>query len=87
MSTVTCTAGGSVCSRIGPVKDLVVAATFSDVAQAELARERLGLEGIQSFVFDQQTGGVMPYMVGSLGGIRLEVAPGDLEKAKEILGS
>ena len=69
------------------MNDLVTVATFSDVPQAELARERLALEGIQAFVFDEQTGAVMPYMVGSLGGIRLQVAPPDLTRAKEILGS
>jgi hypothetical protein len=69
------------------VSDLITVATFPDVPQAELARERLGLEGIQAFVFDEQTGAVMPYMVGSMGGIRLQVAPGDAEKAREILGA
>ena len=66
--------------------DLVTVATFPDVAQAELARERLELEGVQAFVLDEQTGGVMPFMVGSIGGIRVQVAPGDAEKAREILG-
>lgn len=69
------------------MNDLVVVTTFADVPQAELACERLILEGIQAFVFDQQTGGVMPYAVGVLGGIRLEVAPGDVERAREILGA
>jgi hypothetical protein len=69
------------------VSDLVTVATFPDVSLAELARERLELEGIQAFVLDEQTGAVMPFMVGSIGGIRLQVAPGDAERAKEILGS
>ena len=69
------------------METLITVATFADVPQAELARERLGLEGIQAFVFDEQTGAVMPYLVGSMGGIRLQVAPGDADKAKEILGS
>ncbi len=69
------------------VNDLVTVATFPDVPQAQLARERLALEGIEAFVFDEQTGAVMPYMVGSLGGIRLQVAPPDVTKAREILGS
>ena len=38
-------------------------------------------------MFDEQTGAVMPYMVGSMGGIRVQVAPGDAERAREILGS
>lgn len=66
--------------------DLVTVATFPDVAQAELARERLELEGIRAFVLDEQTGGVMPFMVSSIGGIRVQVAPGDADKAREVLG-
>ena len=67
--------------------ELVTVATFPDVAQADLARERLELEGIRAFVLDQQTGGVMPFMVSSIGGIRLQVAPGDVERAREALGT
>ncbi len=67
--------------------DLVTIATYSDVPQAELARERLELEGIRAFVLNETTAGVMPYLVNALGGIRLQVAPGDATRAKEILGS
>jgi hypothetical protein len=67
--------------------DLVTVATFPDVSQADLARERLELEGIRAFVLDEQAGGVMPFMVNSSGGIRLQVAPEDAEKAREVLGS
>jgi hypothetical protein len=68
------------------MSDLVTVATFTDVPQAELARERLELEGIRAFVLDAQTGGVMPY-VTDITGIRLQVEPGDADRAKEILGS
>jgi hypothetical protein len=67
--------------------DLVTVAIFPDVAQAKLARERLELEGVPAFVLDEQTAGVMPFMTGPIGGIRLQVAPGDAARAKEILGS
>ena len=69
-----------------PSEDLVTVATFQDVSQAELARERLENEGVQAFVMDEQTGGVMPFMTNAMGGIRVQVAPGDAEKAREILG-
>jgi hypothetical protein len=66
--------------------DLVTVASFPDVAEAELARERLGLEGIRAFVIDEQTAGVMPYLTGSTG-VRVQVVAKDLERAREILAS
>ncbi|MBV9949287.1 MAG: DUF2007 domain-containing protein [Myxococcales bacterium] len=66
--------------------ELVTVATFPDTPEAELARERLELEGVRAFVVDAQTGGVMPYLVSSTGGVRVQVASTDLERAKQILG-
>jgi hypothetical protein len=66
--------------------DLVTVATFPDAAEADLARERLALEGIVAFVLDDQGDVVMPFMIASTGGIRLQVAPADAECAQEILG-
>ena len=65
--------------------DLVTVASFLDTAEAELARERLGLEGISAFVIGAQTAGVMPFLTGPTGGVRLQVAPGDVERAREVL--
>jgi len=66
--------------------DLVTVASFPDVAEAELARERLELDGVRAFVLDGQSAGVMPYLAGALGGVRVQVEPKDLPRAKEILG-
>jgi hypothetical protein len=66
--------------------ELVTVATFTDVPEAELARERLELEGIRAFVLDAAAGGVMPYIAESTG-VRLQVEPKDAERAREILGS
>ena len=66
--------------------ELVTVATFSDVAEAELAKERLELEGILAFVIDAQAAGVMPYLAGAMGGERVPVEPKNVERAKEILG-
>ncbi|MGH7269211.1 MAG: putative signal transducing protein [Polyangiaceae bacterium] len=66
--------------------DLVTVASYADVAEAELARERLELEGIAAFVLGAQTAGVMPYLMGVTGGVRVQVKPKDVEQAKEILG-
>jgi len=67
--------------------DLVTVASFPDVAEAELAKERLALEGVRAFVLDAQTAGVMPYLTGATGGVRVQVEPRDLARAKEILGA
>jgi hypothetical protein len=66
--------------------ELVTVATFPDPAQAELTKERLELEGIRAFVIGGQGGGVMPYLAESMG-IRVQVEPKDLERAKELLGT
>jgi hypothetical protein len=66
--------------------NLVTIATFPDAPEADLARERLALEGIRAFVLDEQGDVVMPFMIASTGGIRLQVAPEDAECAREILG-
>jgi hypothetical protein len=65
--------------------DLVTVASFLDAAEAELARERLALEGIPAFVIGAQTAGVMPFLTAPTGGVRLQVAPGDLDRAREVL--
>jgi hypothetical protein len=66
--------------------ELVTVASFPDVAEAELARERLELEGIRAFVIGAQTGGVMPFITDISGGIHVQVEPKDAERAREILG-
>jgi hypothetical protein len=65
--------------------DLVTVATFPDVSEAQLARERLELEGIRAFVLGAQTAGVMPYLAGA-SGVAVQVAPVDVDRAREILG-
>jgi hypothetical protein len=67
--------------------DLVTAASFTDSAEAELARQRLELEGVRAFVIGAQTAGVMPYLVGATGGVRVQVRPSGLERAREILSA
>jgi Putative prokaryotic signal transducing protein len=65
--------------------DLVTVASFPDVAEAELAKERLELEGIRAFVIDGQIVGVMPFLTNATGGVRVQVEPRDVERATEIL--
>jgi Putative prokaryotic signal transducing protein len=67
--------------------ELVTVASFPDVAEAQLAKERLELEGVPAFVIDALTAGVMPYLTGSTGGVRVQVAGPDAARAREILGA
>jgi hypothetical protein len=67
--------------------DLVTVAAFPDVAEAQLAKERLETEGIRAFVIDAQTAGVLPFLTPASGGVRVQVAPVDEQRAREVLGS
>jgi hypothetical protein len=67
--------------------DLVTVASFPDVAEAQLAKERLEGEGIRAFVIDAQTAGVLPFLTPASGGVRVQVAPADEQRAREVLGS
>ena len=68
------------------MEDLVTVASFPDVVQADLAKERLAVEGIRAFVIGELTAGVMPYIAGSTG-VEVQVEPKDVERAREILSS
>jgi hypothetical protein len=65
--------------------DLVTVATFGNTAEAELARERLANEGVEAFVLEGVTGGVMPFLAANMGGVHLQVRDRDHTKAREIL--
>lgn len=67
--------------------DLVTVATFPDLPEAELAKERLESEGIQAFVLHENTAGVMPFLTPGSGGIHVQVGNADAERAREILAS
>jgi hypothetical protein len=67
--------------------DLITVASYPDAAEAELAKERLELEGVAAFVIGGQTAGVMPFLTGPTGGVRLQVGRLDADRAREILGT
>jgi Putative prokaryotic signal transducing protein len=67
--------------------DLITVASYPDSAEAELAKERLELEGVAAFVIGGQTAGVMPFLTGPTGGVRLQVGRLDADRAREILGT
>ena len=67
--------------------DLVTIATFPGPVEAEIAKSRLESEGIPSFLGNELASGMMPFLKPGLGGVSLQVARDDVERAKEILGS
>jgi len=64
--------------------ELTTVATFSNTAEADLAKERLELEGITAFVVGEITSSVMPYVAGR---VALQVGTADAAQAREILGA
>ncbi len=67
--------------------DLITVASFPDLPEAELAKERLENEGVVAFVLHENTAGVMPFLTSSGKGIQVQVKSTDAERAREILGS
>ena len=66
--------------------DLVTIATFSSTVDAELAKSRLESEGISAALGNELASGLMPFLGPGLGGVTLQVANHDVERAKEVLG-
>ena len=66
-------------------RDLVTIAHFNTVIEADMAKSQLDAEGILAFVVNAGAVGVMPYL-GPSGGVRLQVAEDDAERAREVLG-
>ncbi len=66
--------------------DLVTIATFTSTVDAELAKSRLESEGIAAMLGNELASGMMPFLGAGLGGVSLQVAQHDAERAREILG-
>jgi hypothetical protein len=64
------------------VSDLVEAARFNWVYQAELFRIFLEHNGVEAVVFDTQSSG---YSEGAITGVRVMVLDEDLAEAKKLL--
>ena len=61
-------------------------ATFTWLPEADALCMRLGAEGIEAFVPDQHTATANALYGNAIGGIRVQVADEDVERAREILG-
>jgi hypothetical protein len=65
--------------------ELTTVATFSTTAEADLAKERLELEGISAFVIGAVTAHVVPHS-SDAGNVAVQVGTADAVEAREILG-
>jgi hypothetical protein len=69
-----------------PHDQLITIATFPDLPEAELAKERLETECIAAFVLHGGSAGVLPG-VTTAAGVQVQVNANDAAKAREILES
>jgi hypothetical protein len=68
-------------------EELKTVATFNDLTQAQGARAVLESAGIEGVLQDESTGSIDWGLMPAMGGLRLQVAVGDAERAREALGS
>ncbi len=66
---------------------MVTIASFENTAEAHAAKNCLESEGIAAIVTDESVGSWLGYMGSAIGGIKLQVAQADLERAREVLSS
>lgn len=64
---------------------LLVIRTYGRALDAQIARSRLQASGIPCFLPDEQLSTIDPLLTDALGGVRLQVAAADAERAREIL--
>jgi hypothetical protein len=66
-------------------EQLVTVATFDDSIRAALAKNRLDAEGIAAILYDELTVATDWGLSMAVGGIKLQVAPLDVERAEDVL--
>jgi len=59
-------------------------ATYPSEIEAEIAKMKLGIEGIAAFIFKDDCGGMQPYLQ-TITGVRLMVRAKDFEAAERLL--
>ena len=65
--------------------DLITVATFQGATEAHIARNQLESSGIQATLADEMTTTAAWFLASAVGGIKLQVASKDAERAAEIL--
>ncbi|MFH1453963.1 MAG: DUF2007 domain-containing protein, partial [Armatimonadota bacterium] len=67
-------------------ENLKTIATFSFPIEADLVKSKLDSEGIRAFIFDVNIVGMNWFYSKAVGGVKLKVREGDVEKALAVLG-
>ncbi|MFB6319239.1 DUF2007 domain-containing protein [Saccharicrinis sp. FJH54] len=65
--------------------DLITLEVFNDSFHAHLLQSKLESEGLESFVFDENTSNLGPHYNQFVGGIKVKIHKKDREKAMEII--
>jgi hypothetical protein len=65
----------------------VLIASYPDTITADLVKGRLEAEGVSAFVADENTATSLSGIQAALGGVRLYVAAGDAEAAREVIAN
>lgn len=66
-------------------REIVTIATFSSPPEAEIAKGKLEAEGVEAFIPDTAASSILALAQPAMGGIRLQVAVSDAERARDIL--
>lgn len=74
-------------SELASDTHLVTIATFSHVMEAYIPKTKLDVEGIWSFVADEETVTMYWLYSNAIGGVKLQVKESDAERAIEVLNS
>lgn len=65
--------------------DLVTVGTYPNEQEASIAKATLAEEGINAFLLGDHSATMLWYVGSALGGVRLQVATGDAERARHLL--
>lgn len=66
-------------------EDLATVATFWNAPEAHMACAALEAEGIESWVMDELTSSTAWGLLNSAGGVKLQVKPADVDRARVVL--
>lgn len=64
---------------------LVTLATFDTIAQAHVAKGELEAIGVRAFLTDEETVGMLWHFANALGGVKIQIAEEDSERAVALL--
>lgn len=68
-------------------EDLVTIASYGNPHEASIAKGALEAENVRSFLLGAEIANTLSYVGTALGGVKLQVAQGDAERASEILAA